>query len=452
MDHDITQDLNALFKEVYAKKIENLVPEGVQLLKDVRFAEGEKIGDSFHQPLRVEEEASFSISTDDSAFALRPPIVARYVTAVMKPAMIALQSQISYAQALKALNKKQAVETAAYEVMESMKLSLERRLEEMLFYGGKPRTALQTTRGAGVPADNSERIYIGNTNHNRTINKASATAFNIDFTNVLGSDKEITNEITGAKVVIRANTVFGRAGDGISIGAKVVEFIVTGVDSTKKKLQFTPNAATTVTSDGGNIQIKRSDYISVPESSAIAAFLGTQGFEGLDVQLSRTTGNNAGVPVTDASGLLKGSTYAAGGALTVAKVAAAAEVAVPHGLEGMVNLYINIGAFANLLSELDKNIQGFDGLQVPYSRGVVNIKPSLYVNLADGFLVKPENLKRIGTSDVTFKTPGLEEQGPFHRMQENHGFIIRGWTQQALLVKKPAQCVKITGITASDDS
>jgi len=47
-----TTTLNGLFKEIYADKIENLIPDGVKLLKLVPYVEAAKeIGNFYHQPV-----------------------------------------------------------------------------------------------------------------------------------------------------------------------------------------------------------------------------------------------------------------------------------------------------------------------------------------------------------------------------------------------------------------
>lgn len=49
--------LNGLFKEVYADKIENLIPDGVKLLKLVPYIEAAKeIGNLYHQPVQLSHE------------------------------------------------------------------------------------------------------------------------------------------------------------------------------------------------------------------------------------------------------------------------------------------------------------------------------------------------------------------------------------------------------------
>lgn len=45
--------LNGLFKEVYAKRVENLIPDGVRLLNRVDFAAREQQpGGNYHQPVK----------------------------------------------------------------------------------------------------------------------------------------------------------------------------------------------------------------------------------------------------------------------------------------------------------------------------------------------------------------------------------------------------------------
>lgn len=44
--------LNGLFKEVYAKKLENLIPDGVKLLTAIPFAQqSDRTGKTYNQPV-----------------------------------------------------------------------------------------------------------------------------------------------------------------------------------------------------------------------------------------------------------------------------------------------------------------------------------------------------------------------------------------------------------------
>ena len=317
-----SQDLNALFKEVYRDKVENLVPEGIQLLKDIPFSEKEKVGESLQVAVRVAEDSTFTFTNDAvSAVALTTPVPARFLTASVKPTTIVLRAQISYQQAAKALSKKKSIEEGTKEVLDSLKTSMDRKLEDAFFNGSK----------------------------------------------------DIVDE------------------DGAVTGHTL---------------------------------------------------------KGLE-QLLTVTDSLYGIDISDDSGLWAPNSYTVSGALTVAHIIAAAEVAVPKGLEGRVCLYINTAVFNDLANELDKNIQGFMGLQVPYSKGIVEVKPSIYVQEALAYLIKPENCKRIGTANVTFDAPGFANQGPFHRMEGHNGFTATLFTEQALFIAKPAQCVRLDSITTS---
>ena len=318
------QDLNALFKEIYRDKVENLVPEGIQLLRDVPFSEHEKIGKNLQVAVRLTEEENFTFSNDShQAVTLAATDAARYETASITPTTIVLRAQISYAQAAKALNKKQSIEAGTEQIFKSLKLSMARKLEDSFFNGSR---------------------------------------------DILDDDGNVTG-------------------------------------STLK---------------------------------------------GLDQLLTTTTGNLYGIDVEDASGRWTPQTVAIGGRLTVANVIDAAQKAVPFGLEGRVCLYINTAAYASLARELTKNIhmRDFGNMYIPYSKGIIEVKPSLYVKLAKGYLVKPDNLSRVGTTAPTFNVPGMND-GPFHRMQSHNGFTVTLYTEQALFISKPSQCVVLTGITAS---
>lgn len=46
--------LNGLFKKVYADKLEDIIPDGMKLMKMIPFSKSEgRIGDSYNQPCLV---------------------------------------------------------------------------------------------------------------------------------------------------------------------------------------------------------------------------------------------------------------------------------------------------------------------------------------------------------------------------------------------------------------
>jgi len=47
------QSLNAMFKQVYSDKIQNLIPDGVKLYKMIDFQQKAKLGNSYNQPVKI---------------------------------------------------------------------------------------------------------------------------------------------------------------------------------------------------------------------------------------------------------------------------------------------------------------------------------------------------------------------------------------------------------------
>ena len=433
-----SQDLNALFKEVYRDKVENLVPEGIQLLKDVPFSEKEKVGESLQVAVRASDKNNFTFTNDAiSAVRLQQPIPSRYLTASVRPTTVVLQAQLSYQQAAKAASKKKSIEEGTQEIFSSLKLSMERRLEDAFFNGSADIAPIDELKFTTDPEDadaNPRIIMVAGTDIVRTFPTGT----------MLWPTDEDTERIKDTVVSItRGVNPFGRTGregtlvaSGLKIKSINADRLTITFDTTDATLilnHHVSNPTSSRTTRGDSFIFER----QLPVDHSLL---------GLEQLLTTTSGALYGIQVDDPSGYWTPGAYAVGGKLTVDHIIKAAEVAVPNGLEGRACLYISTAAFANLALELDKNLQSFMGLEVPYSKGVVEVKPSIYVKTDKGYLIKPEDCKRIGTTAPTFNTPGLE-QGPFHRMEGNNGFIITLYTEQALFISKPSRCVRLSGIT-----
>jgi len=79
-------NLNGLFKEVYADKMKELIPDMVKLLNMIKFMSKDKQpGNLYHQPvvLGLEHGITFA-SSDDDAFSLLPAIAGAIKDAQVK--------------------------------------------------------------------------------------------------------------------------------------------------------------------------------------------------------------------------------------------------------------------------------------------------------------------------------------------------------------------------------
>jgi len=90
--------LSGLFKEVYADKLQNLIPDGVKLIKMVPFVQSDKeIGNLYHQPVQLSHEHGVTYAgPNSSAFTLNSAIAAVLQDAQIAGSQLLLRSAISY--------------------------------------------------------------------------------------------------------------------------------------------------------------------------------------------------------------------------------------------------------------------------------------------------------------------------------------------------------------------
>src|SRR5574338_374287 len=96
--------LNANFKEVYADKIENLIPEGAKLQQKIKFSSRDRqLGNLYHQPVVLGHEhgVTFAGPTDD-AFNLEAPVSGLIKDAQVRGSQMVLRSVLGYAAASRA--------------------------------------------------------------------------------------------------------------------------------------------------------------------------------------------------------------------------------------------------------------------------------------------------------------------------------------------------------------
>ena len=409
---DISQDLNALFKEVYADKLERLIPDNVRLQTDIKFSEADSTGDKFIQPVMLTEEQGFTHSKDQTkAFAINDAIPAEYREAQVDGVSLVLKSQISYQQAAKAAKggAKSFVNGTA-QMMEALRKSVAKRLEILILYG-------ESAKGLA-------RV------------KTAVTAVDIGTTfDIVVKDAEWA--------------------DGIWAGAKGVKLdVYTGT---------TKNQTVTVTAV--NLSTKtltvKSDKKVATAVNDVIVYEGAQGttFLGLDAIMSDNTEPIFNIERKDYE-LWRSNVSNVAGKLSVKAILDAAALAVGRGLTGDVNLYVNHKTYESLNESIHSAKRSIDSsynmskqnlankmVCVTYQSGTITVVPSIFVKESEAYMLPPKVCKRIGAQDVSFRTPGFDKDHIFHRMEQNLGFAVRCFTHQALFVEYPAHCVKLTGIT-----
>jgi hypothetical protein len=397
--------LNAMFKENYADKIEDLIPDGVKVLNMIKFMPKDKQpGNLYHQPviLGLEHGVTFA-SSDEDAFNLNAPIAGVIKDAQVRGYPMVLRSVLGYTAASRAAQGgKQAFMDATKYLVSNMLRSVTKKLEIEMLYGQMGYASVASNVGPLLTITTSEwapGIWAG---------------------------------AEGMPVEIRS--VSGAVSRGVFTVASV------SMDNQTVTLNEDPSPLTP-----GDVIWHKGAY-------------GNE-FPGIHFILNNTGtifNINAGV-----YNLFKGNNYPAGGAaLSFNKLNLAAARGVEKGQDGKLVAFVNPRAWSNMMNDQaalrrydgsyskEKAEMGSKSILFHSQNGEIEIQPSIYIKQGYAFLLNVEDWMRVGSQDVSFKRPGQGEE--FFRDLENAaGYELRLYTDQAVFCMAPGRSTFISGIVNS---
>lgn len=398
-------NLNGLFKETYADKLENLIPDQVKLMNMIPFMAKEKQpGNNYHQPviLGLEHGMTFASSEDD-AFNLQSAVAGTIKDAQIKGCPAVLRSLLGYSAASRAAQggAKAFMDATKY-LVANMLRSAAKKIEIELLYGQSGYGAAETSTGTTITVTTAEwapGIWAG------------AENLTIEVRDVAGTTIRGTAQITGVSFSARTLTI-------------------------SNALNIT---ATDVIWHNGAY--------------------GNE-FIGIHKIVTMTTGTLFNINVASYN-LFRGNTYSAGdAALSFGKLNLATARAVEKGMEDKLTCFVNPRGWANMLNDqaaLRKYDQsysktklenGSQALEFFSQNGTLVIVPSVYVKEGYAYMLSLEDWSRVGSTDLTFNRPGQE--GRFFRDLENQAaYELRLYTDQAVFCAAPGRNVVITNIVNS---
>lgn len=196
-------------------------------------------------------------------------------------------------------------------------------------------------------------------------------------------------------------------------------------------------------------------------------FLGNTG-PGLQTIFSQTSGTLLGIAQAG-NPLWKVAQYNASGTLSFEKVAEAVARAVGRGLAEKITLHVHPLVFASLMpdfntlkatgsdyksrifttsSEVKKLEHGVYGITFIVGSVEVVLVANPFIKIGHAFGVADGELMRCGSSDITYKIPGEQEEKYFHRLDNIAGLELRVFSDQALFSVSLNKHLHISGITA----
>lgn len=418
-----TTDLNGLFKQAYADDILNLIPEESVLTRLIKFqGRNYLLGNTYNQPVIVRSEQGFTYSRpNNGTFSLNAASSMKTQNAVVDGFIILEQSGISY-EAVARSDNVNSFRNAVDLVMQDAMESFARRLEIGLLYGQSPTGLGQVNTSANV----------------------NATTTTLSFVSGQWS-AGLWTPLEGAQI-----DVYGPAGGGTHLNVNG-PMTVSSIDVVNKTITITGAAADITAIDNGT---------DVNNGWVRFYTAGTDGADeavGLD-KIMLNTGSLFGIDAATYS-LWKANTFAVSSALTLAKIQEAVSVAAARGLSEDVELFVNPTVWQDLSSEAmtfrrfdssysaTKTVNGTEALEFHSQNGKISVYSHKYVKEGEAFMLPTKRAVRIGSSDISFNIPGTDNGQIFIQNPTSAGFTFRIFSQQSLLVTKPALCVKLTAIS-----
>lgn len=397
--------LNGFFKEIYADKLKDLIPEGLKIVNAIPFISKDKQGgNNFHQPVILQQEHGITFAaSDEDAFNLLPAVAGAVKDATVRGNPMVLRSVLGYAAASRAMKGgQQAFMEATKYLVSNMLRSMSKKLEIQMLYGQKGYGTVETTpvstTVAITDAEWAPGIWAG------------AEGMLIDIYNAAGDT--LRGSFTISSVDLDAKTI---------------------------TLSTSPVAAGVVNTD-------------------VIYHKGAFGneFAGIHKILETTSGSLFGINVGTYN-LFKGNSYSVGGALSFAKLTKAAARPVEKGLDSKLTVLVNPRGWADLLNDqaalrsydssyTSSQIQnGAKSLKFHSQNGELEIIPSIYVKEGYAYALALEEWVRVGSSDITFKRPGQGEDF-FRDLENSAGYEMRLYTDQAVFCMAPGKNCLLTGI------
>ena len=451
--------LNGLFKDTYADNLENLLPKGLVIQSELKWADKSKMpGNKFHQPVLLGHEHGFTYAGAASgAFTIGKAIAGRTEDATIVGTQMLLRSQIDYEAAARASSGgKRSFRRALDVVVENMFQSSRKRMEIDYIYGGEPLAVVESeTEDTGV------------------------------FTVVVDSTNWAAGfwaGMEGAK--LQAFTSANNYGGAYTVTA--VDLVDDGSGNYGLTLTQTADHATALTT-GDKLFFDSAGN----DPSSIDGFTGTtyssNVFVGIFKALNDTYTDDAGSTLWGlkpfGNSLWAPNKKAAGGPVTYELITDAIAEVVAKGLDEDLSLYIAPKVWADLVQAEDKfstsssatasgggvpaqdllaggkasrviygsgggsRTIGSNGISFITQAGTVTVKPSNYIKESHGFMIAPRLWKRIGATDLTFRLPDRGDEFFLH-LTEQAGYELRAYVNHALFTKAPAKSILLTGITS----
>lgn len=399
--------LDGHFKEVYASKIRDLVPEGMKMLKLAEFSSAEKLlGNLYHQPVVLGLEHGFTYGgSAGEAFLLNAAVASPNRDAQVKGHELVLVSAISVGAASRSISSKAAFEQETKRLVQNMLKSTQIRMEIQLMYGQSGIAKVAIVAGNLLTICASEwAAGIWSGSKNAALEIRSQAGVLRGTCNVVKPDlKNQTVEVDAMPVGVSGNV------DSENAAADVVYFKGAYNKEFAGLHKIITNTGTIFNIDAAEFDLFKGNVVNVGTSEAAKAFIS---FEKIEEAIALCM--EKGLTEEDVVALVNPKHWNK----LMTEQAAKRQYDSSYSSEKMEN--------------------GSKSLVFYGQNGKIEIHASLFVKEGFAYIFPPAELERIGSSDITFERPGFP--GKFFReMESANGYELRAYSDQALFTSAPGK-------------
>lgn len=410
MSDNTKSSLDSLFKYKVAKEVNELVPSFAIIQEMVGdLSPATKAGRKFLWPVALTLENGVTYG-DGTVFTYNGAIAAVYGEAQIDAAPIVVQSRVSLSAANTMLDDEATFITETKLRAGTMKESLVKRLEIECLYGKA------TAVGIGVIASQTG----SSTTRALVLSEATFAAA------IWGGMENCLLECRNSSGTLQNSNA---------------DVVLVSVDPDTRTLNVSGNATDLDACGATDVMWFKGQYAN--------------GFNGIHKQLTNT-GSLFNIDAAVYQ-LWKASSYAVGGALTMAKsLRGLAKAVGKGGLTGTVielvapETYEGLNSDLSALRMFDSSYgggdasSGFEGITYRYQGGKVKIAAHPYCMPGYAYAFPEKGMRKIGRVDVNF---GMGGDDYFEKLEGSAGYQLLCQAEWSLFVEKPARCVVFTGIT-----
>lgn len=395
------QSLDQFTKQLYADKVQDLVPDFELLMKGIPFVSAEKqAGGDYVQPVILSRDHGVTFhGKNDAQLKLEAPIAAIIDSASIRPSAMTMRAMLSYTSASRLTGGPRAFVNGTSYIVESLVQSFAAIMEQIHWYGGMGLGKIGAAPSGNVvsisAAEWASGVWVGGEGMLIDVYRAGAKVATTEITQVDIINKQLT--LANASGLLQNDVIYRKGSYGLeSLGAHYIlqnTGSLFGIDASQRKLW----------------EANRYDCLN--------------------------------------------------GALSFEKVSEGIAKAYGRGLLGKMKLYVSPVTFSTMFPDFKtvKSVDTFssrvfnDESQVKtLEHGVNAIKffinsveveviASPYVKEGYAFGLSDEGWVRVGSRDLSLGTPGMPEGSYWMQAQDYSALELRAFTDQALFCTKPAR-------------